>query len=83
MIHHLTSGSLPAYPFIAEESGKTLQENPELRDKVVHAALPFLPHLAGLSEAQVRSIARPPNSPMAPNDSECMPRSKTHEIVNV
>lgn len=77
MIHHLTSGSLPAYPFIAEESGKTLQENPELRDKVVHAALPFLPHLAGLSEAQVRSIAHPTHQWRRTIVSACHDRKHT------
>lgn len=54
VLERLTS-SASSYPFIAEESGHTLQSNAELLGSVHRHALPFLPRLQSLGREQAHA----------------------------
>ena len=54
VLERLTS-SASSYPFIAEESGHTLQSNAELLGSVHRHALPFLPRLQSLAREQAHA----------------------------
>jgi hypothetical protein len=64
------------YPFVAEESGETLRQNPELRAKVHACVLPFLPSVASLAQAEVLTRSAQP-TPSLVTLSHCCCSNRT------